>query len=129
MLAALSLWNWFLEPSLIISGIHATNISATFIVIGFNLPSNTSGINGVLQGYYIKYYIEDSGIFKVQNTFNTYHKIKNLKPYRKYVISLAVYNREGSGPYSEPIILRTKQSGKPSVCKSYHPYWANLKIK
>ena len=128
MLAALSLWNRFLEPSLVISGIHATNISATFIVIGFNLPSNTSGINGVLQGY-IKYYIEDSGIFKVQNTFNTYHKIKNLKPYRKYIISLGVYNREGSGPYSKPIILRTKQSGKPSVCKSYHPYWANLKIK
>lgn len=38
--------------------------------------------------------------------------ISNLRPYSHYLLSVAVFNKKGEGPHSEPLPFETEEGGE-----------------
>ena len=72
-------------------------------------------LNGHLQGYILEYKVvnsTDKGLsINLQETDNSYTLI-NLLVNTSYMITVAAFNSQGSGPASQPYIGFTFQNGK-----------------
>ena len=66
--------------------------------------------NGPITGYVVRYYITCGADRNVQqeSVVTNSTTIGNLTPYTEYAFQVAAVNVNGTGPFSEPIILRGK---------------------
>ena len=76
--------------------------------------------NGVLLGYYVawKYAGVTSGQFttrKVTPATETKFQITNLILNSPYEVKVQMFNAAGAGPYSDPVVIKTKEGSKYTV--------------
>ena len=67
--------------------------------------------NGPITGYVVRYYATCGsyrGVQRNKSVVTNSTIIENLSPYTEYAFQVAAVNVNGSGPFSEPIILRGK---------------------
>lgn len=99
-------------------GVTGTPRSSRSVMLQWQEPDE-SVWNGLLLGYIIRYKLagySDSTMryFNISNWQITTHELTGLLVFQLYEISVAAYNAEGVGVYSNSIVLRTEE-GTPDV--------------
>ncbi|GIY92278.1 hypothetical protein CEXT_668791 [Caerostris extrusa] len=106
----------FLAPSGAPTDVHAHPIGSKQIEITWKPPPSESW-QGVLKGYYLGYKVTSSPLAYVYHTTTDPNgrrfRIKGLQKSTPYSIVVKAYNGMGSGPESQPIEVKTRESDPP----------------
>ncbi|EDV27756.1 uncharacterized protein TRIADDRAFT_53774 [Trichoplax adhaerens] len=104
-------------PSQVPSNVLAQVDNSTTILVTWTGIS-TTGFNGVPLGYRLRYRIVDNAnVYTVLQSANTTafrYYIQGLLQYSTYGVSVAAYNSNGTGPYSNEVTVQT-QASAPSA--------------
>lgn len=102
-------------PSQAPSNVLAQVDNSTSVLVTWS-SITTSNFNGVPLGYRLRYRIADTAkVYTVLQSANTTafsYTIRGLFQYTTYAISVAAYNSNGTGPYSNEVTVQTQASGK-----------------
>ena len=85
---------------------------STSIDVSWNDPPS-SHQNGKIVGYSLMYSEVNGshGVHRYLNTDGRKYTMKGLNKWKVYGISVAAFTRQGPGPYSDSILIRTDQDG------------------
>ena len=87
-------------------------VDAERILLSWDLPE-PAGRNGIITGHTIRALEVPTGqVFSYNLTNHTDFLISNLHPYYDYQCSVAAVTVVGAGPFSEPVTVRTNESGR-----------------
>ena len=102
------------------------SITSTSITVNWN-PIPYTHINGILLGYRLNYSItSQSSSSRIKKDINEdnrrvysvtvgpdkhSHVIQNLKKFTRYSITIAGFNEQGAGPYSQYVDIETAEDG------------------
>ena len=93
-------------------------VNSQRILLSWDLPE-PAGRNGIITGYTIRVLeVVTNNIFTYNLTNRTDFLVDNLHPYYDYQCSIAAVTVAGVGPLSEPLTVRTNESGEYD--KMYH---------
>ena len=89
-------------------------VNSERILLSWDLPE-PAGRNGIISGYTIRVLeIATGSIFSYNLTNHTDFLVESLHPYYDYECSVAAATVVGFGPLSEPVTVRTNESGSYS---------------
>ncbi|PRD31096.1 UNVERIFIED_CONTAM: Dscaml1 [Trichonephila clavipes] len=105
-----------IAPSGAPTDVHAHPIGSKQIEVSWKPPPSESW-HGVLKGYYLGYKVSTSPLAYVYHTTTEpsgrRFRIKGLQKSTAYSIVVKAYNGMGSGPESQPIEVKTRESDPP----------------
>ena len=86
-------------------------VNSERILLSWDLPE-PSGRNGIVTGYTIRVReVATGSVFSYNLTNHTDFLVESLHPYYDYECSVAAATVVGIGPLSDPVTVRTNESG------------------
>ena len=88
-------------------------VNSERILLSWDLPE-PAGRNGIVTGYTIRVHeVATGSVFLYNLTNHTDFLVESLHPYYDYECSVAAATVVGFGPLSDPVTIRTNESGIP----------------
>jgi len=98
--------------------VMVTSVNPASLMISW-LPSLEINRNGQITGYVIQYTSAGSNDMSINVTSRTAYIILGLIPLVNYSVIVAAMNVNGTGPFSNPVVQRSGESGKSSKLSLY----------
>ena len=100
----------FTVPSGRPQSLSLTSVAASSLNISWNAP-NEEDRNGNIDEYIINVTNTETLVTTQFTTTNNDFSINDLNPDTTYSLSVAASNSNGTGPFTQPLLTRTGQSG------------------
>ena len=102
------------KPSAAPQNVRISSRSSTSLSIVWS-PPDLRHRNGPITGYTVQVYLQFGGSTIVSSTTRNYISVSGLTPHKTYRVKVAAKNRNGTGPFSIPIVGSTTEAGENST--------------